>query len=214
MIQYIKLKLVDAFNKLHAIIYDVLLNHKGKIMKLKEIFTITNILSMFRIVLIPFITIAYFSNADVTCAILIIISALTDVIDGFIARRFNMISALGKALDPLADKLTLAIILLSISIEFPHTIPLLVIFVLKEVSMGIEGLFIVKYTGTTYSAKWYGKISTVLMYATIMVFILFPSLDTSIELILIIANIAVIITTFILYSKMNISKINKIKQGK
>ncbi|MBQ9781969.1 MAG: CDP-alcohol phosphatidyltransferase family protein [Clostridia bacterium] len=183
-------------------------------MKLKEIFTIPNILSMFRIILIPFIIVAYFSNADVTCAILIVISALTDVVDGFIARRFNMISALGKALDPLADKLTLAFVLLCISIEFPHTIPLLVIFVVKEVLMGIEGLYIVKYTGTTYSAKWYGKISTVLMYATIMLFILFPDLDTTIEIVLIVLNILIIITSFILYSKMNLGRIKEIKKGK
>ncbi|MBQ3165860.1 MAG: CDP-alcohol phosphatidyltransferase family protein, partial [Clostridia bacterium] len=70
--------------------------------KLKQIFTIPNILSFIRIGLIPFIVIAYVEGNLLLSAILLASSALTDIVDGFIARRFNQVSPLGKALDPIA----------------------------------------------------------------------------------------------------------------
>ncbi len=183
-------------------------------MKAKEIFTIPNVLSMFRIVLIPFIVLVYFLEKTNLCILLIALSAVTDIVDGFIARRFNMISPLGKALDPIADKLTLLAMLFSICIKFPPIIILLVIFICKEVFMGIEGLLIIKYTGTTYSAKWYGKLTTVLTYLTIMLFVLFPTLKFGIKMALITVCVAVIIFSFVLYSIMNFKKIKNIKEEK
>ena len=74
---------------------------------LKKIITIPNVLSFFRILLIPFIIWFYCYKKDYTLTlVVIIVSGLTDVIDGFIARRFNMISDFGKIFDPFADKLT------------------------------------------------------------------------------------------------------------
>ena len=71
-----------------------------------KVFTIPNILSMFRIVLIPLFIWLYVNRNDREAFVILILSGVTDVFDGFIARRFGMISAVGKALDPISDKLT------------------------------------------------------------------------------------------------------------
>ena len=72
-----------------------------------KIWTIPNFMSFFRLLLVPFIVWAYVGLQNTKLAIILLaVSALTDVLDGRIARRFNMVSDLGKALDPVADKLT------------------------------------------------------------------------------------------------------------
>lgn len=74
----------------------------------KKIFTIPNLLSAFRLLLIPVFVWAYcIKKAYLLTAGVLLLSGLTDMADGFIARRFHMISDLGKMLDPIADKLSL-----------------------------------------------------------------------------------------------------------
>ena len=86
----------------------------------KRIFTIPNLLSVFRLVLIPIFVWTYCVRRGylVTAGILLL-SGLTDIADGFIARRFHMVSALGMALDPIADKLTQAAMLFCLVTRFP-----------------------------------------------------------------------------------------------
>ena len=76
----------------------------------KEVFTIPNFLSLFRLLLIPVYIIIYLNAEEITdyyiAGGILAVSCLTDLVDGQIARRFNMISTVGKVLDPLADKLT------------------------------------------------------------------------------------------------------------
>ena len=152
---------------------------------MKNIFSIPNILSIIRISIIPFFVASYLLDRVYLTALLIVLSGLTDVVDGFIARRFNMITPIGKALDPIADKLTIVSILLCVCIKRAVVLGLLVIFVVKEILMGIEGLFVIKYTGTTYSAKWFGKLSTCLLYLSLLTIILWESITFNVMLILI-----------------------------
>ncbi len=79
-----------------------------------QVFSIPNILSFVRIAFIPFIIWSYLAGNEILSAVLIAISLLTDMLDGFIARKFNMVTPLGKALDPIADKLTLGVIILAL----------------------------------------------------------------------------------------------------
>ena len=74
------------------------------------------------------------------------ISALTDIADGFIARTFNMVSDFGKALDPIADKLTQGIVLLCVASRFPHLLILAGLLLVKEVITGAVNLHIVNKT--------------------------------------------------------------------
>ena len=135
------------------------------------------------------------------------LSALTDIVDGFIARKFNMISALGKALDPIADKLTLLTLLTCLCLKHVSIIFLLLLFVVKEFIVGIEGVFILKLTKTTYSAKWYGKATTVVLYLTILILILFDSLSENLIPLLIFISSSFIVLSLVLYSIMNIRRI-------
>lgn len=83
---------------------------------MKKIFTIPNILSLFRICLVPLIIYTYlFTELNILAGCLIILSGITDIVDGYIARHFNQISDLGKVLDPFADKLTLISILFCVT---------------------------------------------------------------------------------------------------
>ena len=84
-----------------------------------KIFTLPNVLSFFRILLIPVIIWLYLvKDNSIWAGYVLILSGLTDVLDDFIARRFNVASDLGKVLDPVADKLTQAAMLICLSIRF------------------------------------------------------------------------------------------------
>ncbi len=96
----------------------------------EKIFTIPNMMSVFRILLIPFILWMFFTERYYIAAGLLVLSGITDLLDGFIARRFHMISALGKALDPIADKLTILAVLVSLCFFSPTMIALVAVIVL------------------------------------------------------------------------------------
>ena len=175
-----------------------------------KIFSIPNILSFIRILLIPFIAWACVNERIYLSALLIVISGLTDILDGYIARHFNMITPLGKALDPIADKLTIGSILLSLGVKNNAVFLLFTIFIIKEIFMLIEGILIIKLTGTTYSAKWYGKVCTFILYSTILVLILWQTIPKVITAILLGVCISMVIFALISYTIMNTKKIKSL----
>lgn len=96
---------------------------------LRDLGTIPNLLSLFRIVLIiPFI-IFFLQGNYIAAVIMIILSGISDALDGFIARRFNQITDIGKLLDPLADKLTLIAIMICILVLFPIVMPVVIVLI-------------------------------------------------------------------------------------
>lgn len=128
---------------------------------------IPNILTITRFFLIPII-IAYLVQDNYIMAIVFLtISGLTDILDGFIARKFDFITNFGKLIDPLADKATQAAVLTVLALQ--HIIPMwiLVIVVLKEFAM-ISGASFLYGKELVVSSKWYGKLSTVLFYVAIV----------------------------------------------
>ena len=144
---------------------------------MKPVFTIPNILSMIRICLIPFIVWYYFDTTiEYNLLIvmgLVMVSGLTDVVDGFIARRFNMISEVGKILDPIADKLTQASVVFCLCTKHTVLIPLVIIIVIKELFMLIGTLVILNdVDAETPYARWWGKLATVLLYAIMVLVII------------------------------------------
>ena len=92
------------------------------------------------------------------------LSGLTDLADGYIARRFHRISNLGKILDPVADKLTQAAMLICLFTRFPHVLLLIVIMAGKELYMVVSGCLVIRKTGKVHGADWHGKIVTFLLY--------------------------------------------------
>ena len=145
-----------------------------KYLKKENILTIPNLLSLIRILLIPFIIWLYCAQkAYLHTIIVIALSGFTDIIDGKIARKFNMVSDVGKVLDPVADKLTQATLVICLTARYPWMWALLALFAVKECLMLLWGYLTLKITDTINSAKWYGKLSTVVLYAVMMILILF-----------------------------------------
>ena len=177
--------------------------------KKPQILSIPNLLSLFRLALIPAIVITLRLGRSLLSSLLLVLSGITDVADGFIARRFHMVTPLGKALDPIADKLTLGCVLLGLYFECPAILPLLLVFAVKEVAMGVEGLLIIRYTGTTYSARWYGKLSTVLLYATVLVFILWRDIPPLWYSLLLWLCALAVLNAFLFYSLRNIKELRR-----
>lgn len=128
---------------------------------------IPNILTIIRFLLIPLIVYFIFTNQFIMAFVFFTISGITDVADGFIARKFNLVSNFGKLMDPLADKLTQISTLASLVIANIIPIWILVIVLIKEFIMIVGASFLYGKDVVVYS-KWYGKLATVLFYVAIV----------------------------------------------
>ena len=152
-------------------------------MKSKNVFTIPNVLSLIRILLVPVIVWVYFdksiANHYLIALVLVFLSAITDVLDGIIARKFNLITDLGKILDPIADKLTQFVVVFCLACDYPLMIVVAVIIFAKEILMLIGAVLFVKQGNETPYARWWGKLTTVVLYTTMLLFILSSFLDAA-----------------------------------
>ncbi len=167
-----------------------------------QIMTIPNLLSMFRILLLAPIVWLYSCKQDyATAIILLIVSGLTDIADGIIARKFNMISDFGKILDPIADKLTQFALLVCLAMRYKSIVYLVGVFVVKELLMIALGYITIKKKDSVNSAKWYGKLNTVVIYSTIVLLIMFPDIPQTVADMLAGACIGIIIISFLLYAR-------------
>ena len=141
-----------------------------------RIFTLPNILSFFRLAMIPAIVYSYEHEYYGWAIGLLILSGATDVIDGWIARTFHLVSDFGKALDPFADKLTQAALLLCL---LPMRLWWVVgIMAFKEISIGILTWLTLKRTGKIFSAGWYGKLCTVVIYLSMFILMIWRTPTT------------------------------------
>lgn len=165
--------------------------------------TIPNMLSIFRIILIPFFAWSFLSS-DVTKfsllpLLILVLSGLTDMVDGYIARRFNQISDLGQFLDPCADKLTQAAVCACIMLRYPQLVWLLVIYVVKELIMTLGGIKELRKGQAIPPAQWYGKLSTLELYTAMGLFLLIPDMpDLYVNLIMIV-TIALVLFALVMY---------------
>lgn len=139
---------------------------------------IPNILTILRFILVPFIVVLIFQENYIAAFIILTISGITDILDGFIARKFNFITNFGKLVDPLADKVTQISVLVTLALK--HIIPfwILVIVFLKEFLM-ISGASFLYGKELVVSSKWYGKLTTVLFYIAIVSSFLIRSWNSS-----------------------------------
>lgn len=165
----------------------------------KDVLTIPNLLSLFRLVLIPVYVLIYLNAAEMweyfLAAAILAVSCLTDMLDGKIARRFHMISTLGKILDPIADKLTQFTLTLCLSIRYPVLRFVLVLFVIKESFQGIIGLMNLRRGKMLPGALLAGKICTTVLFISLIVLVLMPDLNPGI-----VTAIAVLDTVFLSYA--------------
>jgi len=169
----------------------------------REVFTIPNYLSLFRLLLIPVYTALYLSAGNsgesVLAAAILVVSCLTDMVDGQIARRFNMVSNVGKVLDPLADKLTQLSLIICLSIRYPVLRGVLILFVIKELFQ-VSSVCILFRRGRVLSgALFAGKLCTTVLFVSFTVLILIPDLPTKIVTAAAILDAAFLAYSFISY---------------
>lgn len=174
----------------------------------KKIITIPNILSFFRLCLIPVIVWLYTVKQDhFLTLIILVLSGVTDIVDGIIARKCNMISDFGKAFDPVADKLTQMAMLFCLVSRFPYMMIPFVLLVVKEVFTGITALITIKRTNTVKGAVWHGKLTTVALYSMMAIHLLWYNIPRAVSLILVGICIGIMLMSFILYAIQNIKAI-------
>lgn len=153
-----------------------------------EVFTIPNLLSLFRIGLIPVYISLYLGAAEKLDYLLsgsvLALSCLTDMADGVIARKFHMITNVGKILDPLADKLTQLALILCLSAKYPVLYPVLALFLAKELFQCITLVFFAQKGKALPGALPAGKLCTTVLFLSLLLLVLFPNIRISSVMIL------------------------------
>ncbi len=174
----------------------------------KDLFTIPNVLSLFRLVLIPVYVFLYLRAEKpedyFLAAAILAVSCLTDLIDGKIARHFHMISNTGKILDPLADKATqfTLIICLMIRRQNPVLLFLAVLFVIKEAFQAVAGFLILRKGQILKGALIAGKISTAVLFISLIVLVLIPDISDLAVYIITGVDIAFLLISFCSYVRL------------
>lgn len=129
---------------------------------------IPNLLTIMRLCIVPFFGYYMFIENYKLAVVLFLLGGLTDILDGYIARKYNIVTPWGKVADPVADKLMQVTALLILTIQDKVPLFLLIIVIAKELSLIFGGIFLYKKDNFVVSANWYGKAGTVLFYLAIV----------------------------------------------
>ena len=176
----------------------------------KQLFTIPNLLSLLRLCMIPLIIWLYCTQKNYALtAVVLVLSGLTDMVDGYIARRFNMVTDLGKALDPVADKLTQASVMFCLLSRFRMMLVPLLLLIFKEVCNGVISLVVIKKTGKVCGADWHGKVCTWLLYAMMFLHIVWFDIPREWSTVLISICVIMMTVSFGLYMIRNYKMLTK-----
>lgn len=177
-------------------------------MKKSQVFTVPNALSVFRLLLIPQIVRLYCVERAYGWALgILVLSAVTDIADGYIARRWNLVSDLGKALDPIADKLTQIATLWCLASRFRHMWLPLGLLLVKETVTGIMSLYAVKKSGQVKGADWHGKICTAFLYAAMGLHMLWIWIPLWLSKLLMLVSMLLMCLSGLLYCYRNYKQI-------
>lgn len=172
----------------------------------KDLFTIPNLLSLFRLVLIPVYIVIYLNAREMSdyfiAAGILAVSCLTDAIDGKIARHFNMISTVGKILDPLADKATQFTLIICLAIRNPVLWMLVTLFVIKEGFQLIAGLLTLRKGQMLSGAILSGKICTTVLFLSLIVLVLLPELESQIVSVITAIDCVCMLISFVGYARI------------
>lgn len=179
----------------------------------REIFSIPNILSYFRLILIPVFCTLYLraeTQEDFFwAAAVVLISSLTDLLDGKIARHFNMITDLGKVLDPVADKLTHVALVLCLAFRHPMMWILLALLVFKETYMLVMGIYFLQKRVMLDGAIRCGKVCTAVLFPCLVLLFLFPQMPE-----FLVNTLLVVMMCFLLYSLFGYASVfRKMRRG-
>ncbi len=169
---------------------------------------IPNIITTFRLFLVPIF--AYFTliSDNLWAALIVfVVSGISDVIDGIIARKCNMITETGKVYDPLVDKLMQITVLFALSARGFIPVWAIAIIIAKELIM-IAVALVLYLKKTIIQSKWYGKMTTVIFYAVILILVIFPDIPLIPQTILLV----VLISSMLFSAFGYLTKITKSKK--
>lgn len=180
----------------------------------KEIFSIPNLMSYLRLLLIPVFCWLYLraeTRQDYYwAAAVVLVSSLTDLLDGWVARTFHQITDLGKVLDPVADKLTHAALAVCLAIRHPLMWALCALMVVKEGYMAVMGIRFLRKGQMLDGARWCGKVSTAVLFTGLFVLFLFPELPKNLVNVMILVMMGFLAYSFWRYACIY----HQLEQGK
>ena len=158
-----------------------------------RILTVPNLMSFFRLLLIPLIIWVYLKIQKYwLVAALLLLSGATDVADGYVARHFHQVSNLGKMLDPVADKFTEGIMMILLALRYPLLWAVVGLFVIHAVLLSYWGIRAINHQEGVTMARWWGKVTTVLLYLVTLALLFFPDIPrTAANAMIILCGIAV-----------------------
>ena len=173
-----------------------------------KILTVPNLLSFLRLCMVPLFLWIYLGlDEPLWAAGLLVLSGITDTVDGWIARKIHQESNLGKALDPFADKVTQIAVVTCLSIRFPRLWIVSGVLLAKESFALITSLMAIHSSGEIQGADWHGKVTTTLMYITMIAHLVFPEIPDIVSITLTILCTGMILLSGVLYGIRNIHSI-------
>ena len=181
----------------------------------KELFSIPNLLSFFRIILLPVYVYIYLNASQpreyLLAGSILGLSCLTDMVDGKIARKFNMITKIGKVLDPFADKLTQLTLTICLSLRYPVLYPVLALFLVKECFQLIVAIIQFRRGKVLPGALLAGKVCTTVLFVSFIILVLFPNLTPFTVRIIALTDSAFLGFAFVSYILAFLGKNNKMQ---
>lgn len=184
-----------------------------------DLFKLPNVLCYIRILMVPLFLFIYFTATEpkdyylATCVVMI--SGITDFLDGQIARRCNMITDLGRIIDPVADKLMQLAMLVALTMKIEYMYLLVIYLVIKELATSATGFFVMKFKHRRLNgAKWYGKVCTAILYLIMLILVAFPSLDVKVQNMLLLVCAGGLTLAFVMYMRLYMIMIWDAKAGR
>lgn len=181
----------------------------------KDIFSIPNLLSLFRLLLIPVYATLYLNATQryqyLLAGVILAVSCLTDMIDGKIARKYNMITTLGKILDPLADKLTQLTLTICLSLKYPVLYPVLGLFVMKELFQLVLGVVFLRKGKMLPGALMAGKVCTTILFVSLIALVLMPNINPVAVKVIAVIDALFLVISFASYARAYFGKNVKVQ---
>ena len=165
----------------------------------KDLFTIPNLLSLFRLALIPVYMTIYLDGHYYPAGAILALSCLTDLLDGWIARRFGLVTEVGKLLDPLADKVTQLSLAVCLSLRYPIMEPVVLLLTAKEAFQLAAGLFQLRRGKVLSHGLLTGKVCTAVLFLSLTALVLLPEMWAGMVNLLALADLAVLSVAFLSY---------------
>ena len=163
---------------------------------------IPNCITVFRIILV-FVFMYFFNsgydNHNIISGIVFIVAGISDVLDGYLARKFKLQSDFGRLMDPFADKLLQITVAFCIASVEKSLMWVPVVLILKELVMILGAARLLKKENIVVSANKFGKISSTLYFLVFMIILFFPDINPQIKQIMCASFIITSVIAFLVY---------------